>query len=246
MRHSMSALLRGVLAASLLLLIQSLVDFTLQTPGVTVLWALILGLGYGVATGGQRSVDRDRTTPRRWTRSLSIWSPRIIAASAQGLALIVLWGESGQAAMDGYPLALRSAYTQAAAVEFDAPPTAARNSRIEMDLIKGLRQGPTDPVLWLMSARLNENRANGISAFARSYEVSSVDPTLMKWRSAFASAHWDQLSPLTRDNVMSELVLFRSGWGAEPWFRSLSARYQGTAFGAALALTLATPPEPSH
>jgi hypothetical protein len=68
----------------------------------------------------------------------------------------------------------------------------------------------------------------------------------MKWRTAFAAANWDRLTPEVREKVMTEIEAVRGLWGAEPWFTSLAARYQGTAFGAALALTLATPAEPSH
>ena len=246
MRSSMHGLMRGVLAASALLMIQGLADFTLQTPGTAILWALILGLGYGVATGGHRSMVRDSASPKAWVRNLSVWSPRMLAATVQGLALVVLWGASSRAAEHGYPFALRSAYAQAASAEFEAPQSEVRDRRIRIDLLRGLRQGPTDPVLWLLAARLNDNLPASSAAFSRSYESSRVDPPLMKWRSAFAAAHWDQLSPQTRENVMSELSEFREGWGAEPWLRSLAARYRGTAFGAALTLTLMTPKEPAR
>ncbi len=245
-RHAMRSLMRGVLAVSAVLLIQGLADFTLQTPGVAILWALLLGLGYGVATGGQAGIDRDKAESAVWVRQVSTWAPRALAASAQVLALVVLWGLGPRAAVDGYPLALRSAYAQAASDQLDRPVTAAEAARIEVELTRGLKQAPTDPVLWILATQLKADRPEGLAAFARSYSASAIDPPLMKWRTAFAAANWDRLTPDVREKVMTEIEAVRGLWGAEPWLRSLAARYQGTAFGAALALTLATPEGATH
>jgi len=245
-RHAMRSLMRGVLAASAVLLIQGLADFTLQTPGVAILWALLLGLGYGVATGGQMSIDRDKEEPVAWVRQASSWAPRAIAALAQVLALVVLWGLGARAVQDGYPLALRSAYAQAALDQLERPVTAAEAVRIETELTRGLKQAPTDPVLWILATKLKADRPEGLATFARSYSASAIDPPLMKWRTAFAAANWDRLTPEVRQKVMTEIEAVRELWGAEPWFRGLAAHYQGTAFGAALALTLASPESPAH
>ena len=242
----MRSLMRGVLAVSAVLLIQGLADFTLQTPGVAILWALLLGLGYGVATGGQAGIDRDKAESAVWVRQVSTWAPRALAASAQVLALVVLWGLGPRAAVDGYPLALRSAYAQAASDQLDRPVTAAEAARIEVELTRGLKQAPTDPVLWILATQLKADRPEGLAAFARSYSASAIDPPLMKWRTAFAAANWDRLTPDVREKVMTEIEAVRGLWGAEPWLRSLAARYQGTAFGAALAQTLATPEGATH
>ena len=245
-RHAMRSLMRGVLAASAVLLIQGLADFTLQTPGVAILWALLLGLGYGVATGGHSGVERDKQEPVTWVRRASSWAPRTVAAAAQVMALVVLWGLGARAAADGYPLALRSAYAQAASDQLERPFTAAEAAKVETELTRGLRQAPTDATLWLLATKLNADRAEGLATFARSYSASAIDPPLMKWRTAFAAANWDRLTPDVREKVMTEIEAVRGLWGAEPWLRSLAARYQGTAFGAALALTLATPEGATH
>lgn len=245
-RHGQRRLMRGVLAASAVLLIQGLADFSLQTPAITILWALILGLGFGVATGGTRGQARDAAPANRWLRSASIWAPRGVAAVVQVLALVVLWGLGARAAQDGYPLALSSAYAQAASDQLQRPYTSAEALKVQAELTKGLRQAPTDALLWLLDTQLNADRPEGLAAFARSYAASAIDPALMKWRTAFAAANWDRLTPDLRDKVMTEVEAVRDIWGAEPWFRSLLAHYQGTAFGAALALTLSTPTTPSH
>ena len=245
-RHAMRSLMRGVLAASAVLLIQGLADFTLQTPGVAILWALLLGLGYGVATGGHSGVERDKQEPVTWVRRASSWAPRTVAAAAQVMALVVLWGLGARAAADGYPLALRSAYAQAASDQLERPFTAAEAAKVETELTRGLRQAPTDATLWLLATKLKADRAEGLATFARSYSASAIDPPLMKWRTAFAAANWDRLTPDVREKVMTEIEAVRGLWGAEPWLRSLAARYQGTAFGAALALTLATPEGATH
>lgn len=245
-RHGQRRLMRGVLAASAVLLVQGLADFSLQTPAITILWALILGLGYGVATGGQMGIERDKAAPQAFIRQTSIWTPRLVAASAQALALVVLWGASSRAAADGYPLALRSAYAQAASDQLEHPYTASEAVKIEAELTRGLRQAPTDPLLWILATKLKADRPEGLAAFARSYSASAIDPPLMKWRTAFAAANWDRLTPEVREKVMTEIEAVRELWGAEPWFRSLAARYRGTAFGAALTLTLMTPRTPGQ
>ena len=237
-RRNARAVMLSVLAASAVILIHGFADFGLQTPAIAQYWALLLGVGYSAAIGGRFADQRAGRAEVVWKKAVSVWAPRAAAGEATITALGLLWGLSSRAAADGYPLALRSAYSQAAIEELSAPFSIARDQRAEILLKKGLSQSPSDPVLWLLETQRLGRSPEGYVAFSRSYTASAIDPPLMKWRAAYAAANWDSLPADLRERVMTEIVAVRGMWGVQAWLDALEAKYRGTAFGAALMLTL--------
>jgi O-antigen ligase len=236
-RQSLVWLMRGVLGFSAVLLLQSLGDFTLQTPAIALMWALLLGLGYRVATGGSRAAEREAVLPPLWVQRAAFWAPIGIAVVAEVSALLVLWGASRKAAEDGFPLALRSAYEQAALHRLSVNAPGSREAA-RTDTLAALRQSPTDAYAWTMLAYLDTDAARAIEDLERSYLGAPLAPNLVRWRAQLAADRWDQLSPELRAKVMEELRIERKLDGFDVWLNGLLSRYHDTSFGLALSLAL--------
>lgn len=245
-RSQNRSLMIGVLTGSFFLLVEGFFDFSLQTPAIAIFWSFLLGLAFAVSNGGRKGQDRHRAEQDPVTSQLSTWTPRTLGFASLFASLLVMWGLGWPSAKEGYPLAGRSAYAIAAQNAL-AKPAAGEDTRLIDQLISsGLKQGPADPVLWILRAQTHAGRPEGVVAFERSYVCSPINPELMPWRAFYAASHWNGLSSELKQTVMTEIYALHEGWGAEPWLRSLAGRYRGTAFGTALTLTLTlmTPKEP--
>jgi len=237
LRQSLGWLMRGVLGCSAVLLVQGLGDFTLQTPAIALMWALVLGLGYRVAVGGSRAVAREVQAASPWVQRAAFWTPVGLALAAELCALLVLWGTSRKAAEDGFPLALRTAYEQAALHSLGSgDPVGRRAARAYA--LAAVRQSPTDAYAWTLLAYLDGNSSSGTDALEKSYLSAPLAPNLARWRTQMVAERWDQLSPALRAKVMQELRIERKLDGFDVWLKGLLAGHRATSFGLALSLAL--------
>ena len=236
-RTSLGWLLRGVLGCSAVLLVQGLGDFSLQTPAIALMWALVLGLGYRVAVGGSRAVAREAEAAPPWVRHAATWAPAGVAVAAELSALRVLWGAGRKAAEDGFPLALRTAHEQAALHSLGTPGPAGRQMA-RKHAMAALRQSPTDAYAWTLLAFVEGSSPAGGDALERSYLSAPLSPNLARWRAQMVADRWDQLSPGLRAKAMQELRTERKLAGFDAWLKDLMVRYRDTAFGLALSMDL--------
>jgi O-antigen ligase len=236
-RQSMGWLMRGVLGCSTVLLVQGFGDFTLQTPAIALMWALLLGLGYRVAIGGGRAVARESQTASSSIQRAAFWIPVGVALVAELCALLVLWGAGRKAAEDGFPLALRTAYEQAALHGLATGGPAGRQAARSYALA-AVRQSPTDAYAWTLLAYIDGNSALGTDALEKSYLSAPMSPNLVRWRTQMVANRWDQLTPELRAKVMQELRIERKLEGFDIWLKGLLARHRDTSFGLALSLAL--------
>ena len=236
-RQSLVWLMRGVLGFGAVLLLQSFGDFTLQTPAIALMWALLLGLAYRVATGGSRAAEREAVLPALWVQRAAFWAPVGIAVVAEVSALLVLWGAGRAAAETGFPLALRSAYEQAALHHLTSKAPGAREAA-RADTLAALWQSPTDAYAWTMLAYLDTDPARAVEDLEKSYLGAPLAPNLVRWRAQLAADRWDQLPPELRAKVMEELRIERKLDGFDVWLNGLLAREHDTSFSLALSLAL--------
>ncbi len=236
-RQSLGWLLRGVMGLSTVLLVQGFGDFSLQTPAIALMWALVLGLGFRVAIGGSRAMARESQPAPGWIRHAAYWAPVCVALCAELSALVVLWGAGRKAAEDRFPLALRTAYEQAALHSLSAPAAGARASA-RADAVAALDQSPTDAYAWTMLAYLDGNSPTGDGELEKSYLSAPLAPNMARWRTQLVAERWDQLSPELRAKVMQELRVERKLEGFDVWLKAMILRYHDTPFGLALSLNL--------
>ena len=236
-RQGLVWLMRGVIGFSAVLLVQSFGDFTLQTPAISMLWALLLGLGFRAATGGSRAVEREALPTAPWMRTAAFWSPVAIAILAELTALLVLWSAGSKAAEDHFPLTLRTAYEQAALGRLSSRTKAGR-IEARSEIVAALRQSPTDAYAWTMLAYLDGNSPKGLEELDRSYLSAPLAPNLVRWRAQLAADWWDDLPSDLRAKVIQELRAERTLDGVEGWLKTLPATSGNASFGLALSLAL--------
>ena len=236
-RQSMLWLMRGVVGFSVVLIVQGFGDFTLQTPAVALMWALVLGVAYRVATGGSRAVEREAGSPSAQVRIAAAWGPVCLAVCAELSALVVLWGAGRKAAEDHFPLALRTAYEMSAVNRLNSRAPSGK-ADAKADALAALRQDPTDAYAWTMLAYIQGNSATGRDALVKSYLSAPLAPNLVRWRAEMVADWWNDLTPDVRAQAMQELRAERKLEGFDMWLKALLATRRNTPFGLALSLAL--------
>ena len=211
--------LRAVLAVTVLVAAHGLVDFALEIPGVLWLFAWMLGLGLGFARS-EREAAASRPAPA--------WRFLAVQFGFGLLALAVVFGWNGiNHARAGQVMGLDEAgLARIAETSHARPGFLARRQAladralqlgIEPELAASLYEDvlaaePRDGDNWarLAYARFlaGENAAGVDAALAQSYwRKPYANAAFRRWRLAFASQVWRQLSPSTRAAVLRELRL---------------------------------------
>jgi O-antigen ligase len=238
-RQSIRWTMRGILGASLALLLHGTADFPLQTPAIATLWALLLGVGYAAATGGQRSEAKvePKSGPNGTPPMIRWWAPVGLAIVVELVSLILLWGGGRAAARHGFPVTLRTAYLTAAYEILAEPKTPQRDEQVRRLASAALKQAPTDDYAWMLLAHVGGGSPAGLAAFHQSIVAAPLDPAVFKWRTRFAADNWDALSLSDRTSVMQDIERERAlYWDLRAWLADLGAAYQGQPFGLALSL----------
>ena len=241
-RKSSGWLLRAVLASSIALLLQGLVDFSLQTPGIALFWSMLLGMGYAVAIGGSRTPPLPEPAEDAITTRAKTWAPAAWALTTGAASLVILWGTSLKAVEQRFPLVMHSAYDEAALrrlSEGAGEKGGERDAKVRELLRRSLNEAPANAYAWTLMSSLAPGSDDSIAAFNRSYLAAPLDSTLVKWRLAFAAKWWDRLPPGTKERVISDAVAeAKTFWDLRAWLAALSDHYKDTPFGLSLRLAL--------
>ena len=243
-RRSSRAIMRGIICASAVLIVQGMTDFTLQIPAVSLTWSLLLGLAFGVSVGGTREQARLRGGSDAKFGPATKWLPAALGAFTECAALLVLWASGLNAAQRHFPILLTTAYERLAEIAARVPASEPQQRIVRSAANSALRLAPTDAYAWTMLAATDETSASGLLAFQRSYQSDPFDPDLLKWRTAFAAREWARLSPEMHTAVLAEVLAERDIWGARPWLESLARDYASAPVGLALRIVLEQPPAP--
>ena len=238
-RRSMHWLLRGVLGASLFLAVQGLADFSLQTPAISILWSVLLGLGFSVATGGYNATRAAARTATDADRKMALWIPLGLAITVELMSLMSLWANAGIAASQRFPFVLKSGYESHILDAMTGPQSPAVGREVRRSVGAALRQAPADPYLWVLAASVDGVGEAGLDALARSYDCAPFDPTLVRWRTEFAARQWTNVPAGLRSKILNEVAVERD-WGLRPWIQDMATAYRGQPFGLALALAITT------
>lgn len=238
-RQSIRWTMRGILGASVALLVHGTADFPLQTPAIASFWALLLGVGYAAATGGQRAEAKVGPTagPDRAPPTIRWWAPVGLAVVVELLSLVLLWGGGRFAADHGFPVTLRTAYLTAAYDTLAEPRTPQTDAEVRRLATAALKQAPTDDYAWMLLAHIGGGTPAGLAAFHQSIVAAPLDPAIFKWRTRFAADHWNELPLPDRVSVMDDIERERAlFWDLRSWLTDLGSNYQGQPFGLALSL----------
>ena len=196
--------LRGLLAASLVVLVHGWSDFALQVPAVAAFWALLLGCGVGIARS-----SHDAEPPVAATSAV----PAAVAIGSVSLAAGgLLFAELALGAPALVPLGPVYADWAGTALGNGAIAASAQWTRQE------LAQNPADTAAWLRLAygtTLISHAVNDQTSalIERSFLVGPLDPDVFEWRTRFALENWDRVSPAVRDDVLAAI---RASWTVWP------------------------------
>ena len=243
LRTTMRWLLRAIVAASAALLLQGFADFPLQTPAISCLWALLLGVGFAVAIGGSRSTGVETLHETDSVRRFNIWAPASMALATVIVGLIVLWGTSLKAVQQNFPLVMHNAYDETAMILLEertgARTSPSKSTQAEPLIRRSMMEAPANSYALTLLASLEPGSPTSLRAFEASYAAAPLDATLFRWRTAYAARWWDQLSPDTKKRVVDDITAEGSYfWEQRGWLSTLSSHYTGTAFGLTLYMTL--------
>jgi O-antigen ligase len=233
--------MRGILGASVALLVHGTADFALQTPAVATLWALLLGVGYAAATGGHRADALAQVSANAPPPRVQWWGPVGLAVVVELLCLTVLWG-GGRTAVDlRFPVVLRTAYLQRAHDLLEQPTAKVPVDELRRLAHAALMQSPVDAYAWMTLAQIDSGRPEGLEAFRQSYRAAPFDPNLFQWRASYAANRWDGLPERDRATVMQDISVERQQfWDLRRWLDDLAAAHRGEAFALAMDITART------
>ena len=231
--------LRGIVAASIVVLVHGWSDFGIQVPAIAALWAMLLGCGAAIAQSS-REVDAIGGGDQRSSRRMPI-------AVGAGLGLASVIAGSVMFAELAFPsvpvlVPLGAVYAnRAAAVEAGANAslsTAQQFAKLE------LAQNPASAAGWLRLAHIEWVRrgamGEGVSTLIdRSFLVGPLDPDVFEWRTRFALEHWDRVNTAVRDDVLAALRASWSVWPQKAWLEKLGPTITNPSGRLALALAIA-------
>jgi O-antigen ligase len=214
------ALLRGVVAASAVIIIHGWSDFGLQVPAIADLWGLLLGCGVAVAV---TSYDPARSSGfeggMRWTRSVPAATAMVIGA------LVFVFGGSAFASLSGLDgntprlLPIAAVYGKQADRLLGASsdiPVAVRARAAELTYHE-LSLDPASATGWLRLAYIRSleqpaNQSEISDLVEKSFLVAPLDPDVLEWRTRFCLEHWDRVSTAVRGDVLAQARISWSIW----------------------------------
>ena len=238
-RSSMKWIMRSVVCASCLLFVQGLSDFSLQVPAISILWSVMLGSGFAVATGGSREVQAIPDLKPVWTGFSRTPAVMLLAVGCEVFALTLIVAGLPIAVHGRFPIVLRTAYDAVAYEQSGRDPGPERDALIRSSTNGALREFPLDAYAWMMRADIDRALPGGPVALSRSYRAAPFDATLFKWRVSLAAEMWDRLRPEDRlaviEDIRAERPVF---WSLRDWLNDLQRRYNDQPFGLAVQLVI--------
>jgi O-antigen ligase len=233
--------MRGILGASVVLMVDGTADFALQTPAVATLWALLLGVGYAAATGGHRADAKMPRTADAPPVRIHWWGPVGLALMVELLGLTVLWANGRPAIDQRFPVALRTAQLEKARDLLEHPLQTSSAAEIRRLARSALMQSPLDAYAWMTLAHVDLGSPEGLAAFRQSYRAAPFDPNLFKWRTSYAANHWNDLSGNDRAAVLQDMSVERHQfWELREWLSDLGYAHKGEAFALATQMLTST------
>jgi len=215
--------LRGLFAASMVVLVHGWSDFSLQIPAIAALWALLLGSGAAVAFSTHENDPAAVQKPKHPSRP---FRPAAFVLGCVAIGTVTLMSGAVLFAIIAFPSApvfvpLAPAFATRADNLLDGKtgPLSPAEITSATDLTdRELAQSPGSASGWLRLAFLKTKTTHkaddDVSALIeRSFLVGPLDPDVFAWRTRFALEHWDQVSPAVRDDVMAQL---RASWSVWP------------------------------
>jgi O-antigen ligase len=212
--------LRGLGAASVLILIHSWSDFALEIPALSLTWALLLGSGYAVACrtqfGGRssaRSPDNNGAERRQLGAVLMTLFGTIgaVLALTSGTTAIEL---DSPRYLSSLPLPLASVYGAQANNYLTATTQSSDALAKSKELTeRELALSPASASGWLRLAYIVEQQGRKTAEISqmleRSYAVAPMDPETFDVRMRFAFENWTKLDAQTKNDVLEQV---RNSW----------------------------------
>jgi O-antigen ligase len=240
-------ILRGLFAASVVVLVHSWSDFAVQVPAIAALWALLLGCGTAIALSSRDADPAGHAVhPHRVGQFWSgVASPIAACAGIGAVSLVAGSVLFAELAFPSFPavVPLGSAYA-GRAVALLSKRTITPPDLVAAERFAGqeLAQNPASVAGWLRLADAKVLRTGavgeGVSALIeRSFLVGPLDPDVFEWRTRFALEHWNSVSPAVRDDVLAGIRASWLVWPQKMWLGHLAPTIANPA--GRLALTLA-------
>lgn len=227
-RRSQRPLIRAAIVAALFVLGHGMVDFALEIPGFMWLFAWVLGIGAGLATGGRRtSRARGRWAPIAFSVVFAVGallSGSAFLDRAQALSIAKLDGSEFLAAY-GSALPERGSARLYTAIGDRALAVQSRHASIAAAAYeRSVVMEPRDGLVWakLSMARLLSapgDPAAVIDALRQSYFVMPYsDRSVIRWRLDYVATVWGFLPEDVRAAARREARIaphaFQTGWEA--------------------------------
>jgi hypothetical protein len=245
-RHSNRSklILRGLFAASVVVLVHGWSDFALQVPAIAALWTLLLGCGAGIALSGHETPAK--ALPQQDSARSAGVRPRLRGplAICAGIAVVsvaagsLLFAELTVPAMPTL-VPLGTVYASRATTAISGKNTAAVGLTNQE-----LAQNPASAAGWLRLAHAEALRTGkvgeGVSGLIeRSFLVGPLDPDVFEWRSRYALENWDRVSAAVRDDVLASVRASWIVWPQKVWLEKTPSSLANPAGRLALSLAIA-------
>jgi O-antigen ligase len=246
-RRRMTTWLRACVAASILILIHSWSDFTLEIPALAMLWSVLLGSGYALAFSRRHkespAIESSQQPPQgSISRAAPVW-----VAAALGtvvfLSSALAWWEIEE------PFGIELLFLPLSPVYAYRAQSMLASARDKQDVLTAedltdqeLNLSPARADGWLRLAMIGWIKGQSgpqVSAnLDRSYLVGPLDPQIFASRTRFVFDHWNFITQSVREEALAEVRVGWLNWIENATIRRLAAQTRNPAGRLAIRLQI--------
>jgi hypothetical protein len=247
-RRRMTTWLRACVAASIVVLIHSWSDFSLEIPAIAMLWSVLLGSAYALAFSRRHKESPSLESSQQPAPRLMISAAPVLMAAVLGVVVflssaLAWWEIEAPFGSELLFLPLSPAYAYraqsllASAQDKQDVLAAEDLTDRELDLSPARADG------WLRLAMIGWIKGQSgtqVSAYLdRSYLVGPLDPQIFASRSRFVFEHWNFITQSVREEALAEVRVGWQNWIEKTTIRNLASRVRNPAGRLAIRLQIA-------
>ena len=247
-RRRMTTWLRACVAASIVILIHSWSDFSLEIPALAMLWSVLLGSGYALAFSRRHKESPSFESSQQPAQGSNFNAAPVLVATALGIVVFLssalAWWEIEA------PFGIELLFLPLSPVYAYRAQSILASAQDKQDVLtaedltdRELALSPARADGWLRLAMIGWIKGQSgpqVSAYLdRSYLVGPLDPQIFSSRTRFVFEHWNFITQSVREDALAEVRVGWQNWIENATIRKLASQTRNPAGRLAIRLQIA-------
>jgi O-Antigen ligase len=247
-RRRMTTWLRACVAASIVILIHSWSDFSLEIPAIAMLWSVLLGSAYALAFSRRHKESPSPESSQQPTPGSIASAAPIFVAAVLGIVVLLssalCWWEIEA------PFGSELLFVPLSPVYAYRAESILISAQDQQDVLEAedltdreLDLSPARADGWLRLAMIGwitGQSGSQVSAYLdRSYLVGPLDPQIFASRTRFVFDHWNFITQSVREEALAEIRVGWQNWIENATIRKLASQIRNPAGRLAIRLQIA-------